>query len=378
MEKTGVNTEFAPAERLPAEQATESYRRLVAIPLLAPLLESFPGPALVLNAHRQAVLANRRSAGLAGRAVEELIGMRPGEILGCIHASMRDAGCGTTRFCRYCGAGRAILASEAALGQVVEECRITVRRAGAEQALDLRVWATPIEMGESYTVFAIQDISDEKRRAVLERMFFHDILNLVSGLSGLVEAWPELKDQEDEILATTQELVRELVEQIQAGRALAAAERGDREVQIRPLGVRALLERLRERHCFDGIAQGRRIAIAPMDGEPVIRSDEMLLARVLSNLIKNALEASQLGETVTIRFESDACGATFAVHNPGVISDEVRCQLFQRSFSTKPGRGRGIGLYSVKLLTERYLGGSIAFRSSPEEGTVFTVTIPPA
>lgn len=373
-----MTTEFAPAERLPVEEVRERHRRLVATPLVAPLLESFPGPVLVLNAHRQAVLANQNLARLAARALDELIGLRPGEILGCIHASKRDSGCGTTRFCRYCGAVRAILASQAAPGQVVDECRIVVGRAGAEQALDLRVWATPIELDEPYTVFAIQDISDEKRRAVLERMFFHDILNLVSGLSGLVEAWPELKDQEDEILTTTQALVRELVEQIRAGRALAAAERGDLEVRIRPLSVRALLVRLRERHSFDGIAHGKRIAIAPIRGEPVIRSDEMLLARVLSNLIKNALEASQPGETVTIRFESDACGAAFAVHNPGVISEEVRCQLFQRSFSTKPGRGRGVGLYSVKLLAERYLGGTVAFRSSPEEGTVFTVTLPPA
>lgn len=176
-------------------------------------------------------------------------------------------------------------------------------------------------------------------------------------------------------MSTTQELVRELVEQIQAGRALAAAERGELEVQMRPLGVRPLLARLRERHSFESIASGKRIAIAEIVGEPVIHSDEVLLARVLGNLIKNALEASKPGETVTIRFESGAWGATFSVHNPGVISEEVRCQLFQRSFSTKPGRGRGIGLYSVKLLTERYLGGAVGFGSNPEEGTVFTVTL---
>lgn len=183
-----MNTEFAPAERLPVEEVRECHRRLLASPLVQPLLESFPGPALVLNGNRQAVLVNRKLARLVGRPIEELIGMRPGEILGCIRAAEDDAGCGTTRFCRYCGAVRGILASQAARAEAVEECRILVGQGGAEAALDLRVWATPIEMEEPYTVFAVQDISDEKRRAVLERMFFHDILNLVSGLSGLVEA----------------------------------------------------------------------------------------------------------------------------------------------------------------------------------------------
>lgn len=369
-------TQFAPAERLSDEQVRECHRRLGATPLVQALLESFPGPALVLNRCRQAVLVNRKLAQLAGRVPTELIGLRPGEIIGCIHAGEQEAGCGTTRFCRYCGAVRAILGSQTTRQETVEECRIVVGRGGVESALDLRVWATPIQVDEPYTVFAIQDISDEKRRAALERMFFHDILNLVSGLSGLVEAWPELKDQEDEILNTTQELVRELVEQIQAGRALAAAERGDLEVQMRPVTVRSLLVRLRERHSFESLAAGKRIVIDPFDGEPVICSDEVLLARVLGNLIKNALEATRPGGTVTIRFESNPGGAAFAVHNPGVISEEVRCQLFQRSFSTKPGRGRGIGLYSVKLLVERYLKGSVGFRSSPEEGTVFWVRLP--
>jgi signal transduction histidine kinase len=373
-----MTTEFATAERLPVEQVRACHDRLVAIPMVGPLLESFPGPALVLNRCRQAVLVNRKLTRLVGRAGEELLGMRPGEIVGCVRAGEHEAGCGTTRFCRYCGAVRAILASQAESAEVVEECRIVVSRNGAESALDLRVWATPIELEEPYTVFAIQDISDEKRRAVLERMFFHDILNLVSGLSGLVEAWPDLKDQEDEILSTTQGLVRELVEQIQAGRALAAAERGDLDVQMRAVEVRPLLMRLRERHSFDGSAAGKRIVIAEIAGEPVVFSDEVLLARVLGNLVKNALEASKPGETVTIRFENGATGAAFSVHNPGVISEEVRCQLFQRSFSTKPGRGRGIGLYSVKLLAERYLGGSVSFCSSPEQGTVFTVTLPAA
>ena len=48
----------------------------------------------------------------------------------------------------------------------------------------------------------------------------------------------------------------------------------------------------------------------------------------------------------------------------------AQLQIFQRSFSSK-GDGRGLGTYSVKLLTERYLGGSVAFDSTLEQGTTF-------
>jgi sensor histidine kinase regulating citrate/malate metabolism len=50
-------------------------------------------------------------------------------------------------------------------------------------------------------------------------------------------------------------------------------------------------------------------------------------------------------------------------------------QIFQRSFSTK-GTGRGIGTYSVKLLTEKYLQGEVSFISTKEFGTTFYITIP--
>ena len=55
-------------------------------------------------------------------------------------------------------------------------------------ALDLKVWTSPYVVdGENYTVFAVQDISNEKRRDVLERIFFHDIINTAGGLKGLAE-----------------------------------------------------------------------------------------------------------------------------------------------------------------------------------------------
>jgi signal transduction histidine kinase len=44
--------------------------------------------------------------------------------------------------------------------------------------------------------------------------------------------------------------------------------------------------------------------------------------------------------------------------------------VFQRSFSTK-GTGRGLGTYSIKLLTERYLGGRVWFESAEGHGTTF-------
>ena len=65
---------------------------------------------------------------------------------------------------------------------------------------------------------------------------------------------------------------------------------------------------------------------------------------------------------------------TFWVHNPGFMPREVQLQLFKRSFTTK-GAGRGLGTYSMKLLTERYLKGQISFTSTEADGTTFEIRL---
>jgi len=57
------------------------------------------------------------------------------------------------------------------------------------------------------------------------------------------------------------------------------------------------------------------------------------------------------------------------------MPESVRLQVFQRSFSTK-SHDRGLGTYSMKLLAERYLGGTVSFTSSVEEGTTFRIRLP--
>jgi signal transduction histidine kinase len=107
----------------------------------------------------------------------------------------------------------------------------------------------------------------------------------------------------------------------------------------------------------------------------VVVSDRVLLMRVVCNLIKNALEASLAGQTVTAGCSADGDVAEFWVHNEGFMPRDVQLKIFQRSFSTK-GAGRGLGTYSVRLLTERYLKGSVSFASSADQGTTFRIRCP--
>ena len=90
----------------------------------------------------------------------------------------------------------------------------------------------------------------------------------------------------------------------------------------------------------------------------------------------NALEATPAGGEIRVSCEPDAGVVTFRVRNAGVMPPEVQAGVFHRSFSTKARRGRGLGTYSMKLLGERYLRGSVGFASNEAEGTVFWIRLP--
>jgi signal transduction histidine kinase len=371
------DTEFPHTDRADPDEIMRQHRKLAADPVITKLLDSFPEAALILNRQRRIVLANERVVTLLAQSLESLLGRHVGAVFGCAHALDDAAGCGATRFCQHCGAVRAVLNSQRSEVLDVQECRILTSRSGRMTALDVRVRATPLAVGdEMFTVFAIRDTSDEKRRDVLERLFFHDVLNTVSGLRGMLEIWPGLSgDEALDAYQTANRLAEQLAEEIESQRDLAAAERGDLKARRDEFDAAGLLEQLCSVFRHHPVAMGKRIELQPLLSRLMLQTDERLLGRVLANLIKNALEASDPGQTITVSFENHG-PPTFRVHNPAVMPEDVQTQMFQRSFSTKAGSGRGIGTYSVKLLTEQYLNGTVEFRSMPGEGTIFVVRLP--
>ena len=369
-------TAFAPPDRATTVELERQRRLLAADPLVWQLLAGYPGPAVILNEQRQIVSANRHMASLLETEPADLTGLRPGEAVGCVHAQTHAGVCGTSSFCRHCGAVNAILTSQRGMPDE-RECRISGGGEKGDYSLDLRVSATPLEFGgELYTIFAIRDISDEKRRAVLERLFFHDVLNTAGGLLGLLQLWPDLVEAEARDVAGMARLLSiELIEEIRSGRDLTAAERGELQVELRECDAEKILLDLCSLYTHHTVAEGRRLSLTAIEGDRVLISDATLLRRVLGNIIKNALEASAVGQTVTVSFAGGP-EALFTIHNEAVMAEEVRAQLFQRSFSTKIGSGRGVGTYSVKLLTERYLKGTVNFTSTAGAGTTFYLRIP--
>lgn len=376
MEDKKVPTKFAPGERASAQEIARQARLFTGKRLLGMLPDMMPCVLMVLNQHRQIVFVNKQIATLMppGQPNSSVLGMRPGEALGCIHGFESEGGCGTTDFCSLCGAVQAILAGQQGESSM-RECRVLRRYNG--EALELRIWTTPIVTDdEQFTVCAILDISHEKRRQALEHIFLHDIYNVAYGLSWYADFLKKgTPDKVEEYADTIHRLCGELIDEIDAQRILLRAESGELVLKPEPVGSLRVLQDTVAMYGRHPVAQDRTLRLDEKAADIPVVSDKTLLSRILGNMVKNALEACRARQIVTIGCSQSNGSVEFWVHNPGHMTREVQLQVFQRSFSTK-GRGRGLGTYSIKLLTERYLKGEVSFTSTAEAGTTFKVHCP--
>ena len=271
--------------------------------------------------------------------------------------------------------GAAIAIQSAQRGQVrEEECRIT--RTNGEP-VDLQFTTTPFEVdGENYTLLTAIDIGDAKRRRALERIFFHDILNTATGVRGLSSMVRTVDEHEQEkVLELLESTSDHLIDEIQAQRELLAAENCELVVRPRLIDSGKLLAEIADVYEAHDVARQRSIVINPAIEHLRFLADPTLLGRVVSNLVKNALEATEQGGTVSLGCSQAGSRVSFSIHNDAFIPEDAQLQIFQRSFTTK-GDGRGLGTYGARLITERYLNGEIRFESLPESGTTFTVSFP--
>jgi signal transduction histidine kinase len=369
-------TYFAPAGRDSKCEFARKAALIEGIPLLKQAIDAMPSMVLILNDNRQIVTANQAFLAVKNGMIADVVEKRPGEAVGCIRSKEGPDGCGTARHCATCGAVNAILESQQDGKKVVRECRILVESADGIAAMDLRVTASPFMASDDrFIVAAIEDISQSKRLAVLQRTFFHDVLNTAGCIRGYADYLVLESAEDPETYQRIAELTARLIEAIQAERDLCHAEAGDLQLHPEVVYVPALLDALRLQYRRHPVAEGRAIVVGEV-WEGAIVTDRQLLQRVLENMLKNALEATAAGNTVTIACAEQLDGVVFSVHNPEVMPPDVQMQLFQRSFSTKGESGRGIGTYSIKLLGERYLRGMVTFVSQEPCGTTFTLTLP--
>jgi nitrogen fixation/metabolism regulation signal transduction histidine kinase len=345
-------------------------------PHITSMAEAMQEMVVILDEQRRVIYFNERFKHFSEEhKLPAASGKRPGDAFNCIYALSSNQGCGSTGFCKYCGASRSITASIKNNEKTVDECRIVALNGNA---FDLKVSASPLNIdGCKLTIYSIMDISSNNRKEALEKIFFHDINNIVNGISMIVELMKEqigCEETSEDCLELLDSAVVSLNNEIKAHHILTLAEKDELATKPENFKVKDLITNAVEFFNASTLNNGTELCVNNIENIS-INTDKTILNRIITNMVKNACEASRPGDSVTIGLESDDENCIIFVNNPMVMNDEVKKSIFKRSFSTK-GEGRGLGTYSMRLLSERYLKGKVYFSSEEGEGTTFYVKIP--
>ncbi|MDP5105833.1 ATP-binding protein [uncultured Polaribacter sp.] len=119
------------------------------------------------------------------------------------------------------------------------------------------------------------------------------------------------------------------------------------------------------------------IRYSPKEEELFANLDKTQLIRIVTNLVKNALQASENQEnpSIDVVVLSEKNNVKIIVSDNGKgIPDNLKGYVFDPKFTTKSS-GMGLGLGIIKNIIEAY-DGTISFTSEEGIGTVFTVILP--
>jgi signal transduction histidine kinase len=254
------------------------------------------------------------------------------------------------------------------------ECLLSVK--GGE-SIELFVVTKPFSYeGDKFVFFTAKDISGVKRKNALEKIFFHDLMNLASSVYSVIDLIKEsgTEDMSEDMLGLLHKTCENMIKEINDYRILSLAEKEELSVSLQRVPVARFIKEVIS--LYSTMASQKNIEIIfKSETDDSFYTDVSLSGRVLGNMLKNAIEASKKSENISVWTENTEEGTMLHVQNKSIIPEDIKTQIFKRTFTTKM-TGTGLGTYSMKLIMQKYLKGDISFVSQEGLGTIFSAKFP--
>ena len=219
-------------------------------------------------------------------------------------------------------------------------------------------------------------------REDVEQITSHDLKSPLTAIIGSPELIKYEPLTEDQLMLVN--LIEasgyKMLNMINLSLDLYKMEKGIYEVMPESLDLLAVIKEIVTEN--KSVIKHQRLSIdILMNGTPVSDADtfilcgeKLLLYSMLSNLIKNAIEASSKDNRIIIQLSRKE-NFIIRIHNQGVVPLEIRDTFFEKYATAGKSGGTGLGTYSAKLIAEIH-EGKIFLESSEENGTEITVTLP--
>lgn len=163
-------------------------------------------------------------------------------------------------------------------------------------------------------------------------------------------------------------------------RMLSLADAGELKLNQRPTSPRELLNQAVAAYLPQAQEAGVTLTMELADGLPDINVDPERMARVLRNLVINALRYTPAGGRITLSAHPHHDGVLLRIHDTGSgIAPQDLPNIFERFYRGETSRyaddgESGLGLAIVKSLVEAH-GGVITVTSAVGQGATFEVVL---
>ncbi|HEX5819699.1 MAG TPA: ATP-binding protein [Gemmatimonadales bacterium] len=210
----------------------------------------------------------------------------------------------------------------------------------------------------------------------------HELNQPLAALTSFVQAAAHLLGDGDgrqgevkEALRRSAELAEKASEIVRRMRRLVQ----HRAPHLEPMDLRVVLGTVMDLLRRDAAVAQVELRLGPGAGPAVVQGDRIQLEQVLVNLVRNAIEASAVGEgghrfvTLATRAARRRVEVSIEDSGPGIRADVLE-RLFEPFVTTKP-TGTGLGLTISRSIVEAH-GGALRVERTGPEGTTFVVTLP--
>ena len=254
----------------------------------------------------------------------------------------------------------------------------------AKQGLEERVALRTRELSEALEAQRLA--KQEAETANISKTRFvaaasHDLLQplnaarlFVSALESQARAHPELTvltSRIDASMRAAEDLLNDLLD-------VARLDSGALKPDISSFPVINLLEELRQQYA--PLAQARRLRLSIVGCHEVVRSDRVLLRRIIQNYLSNALRYTERGGVVVgCRRRGNELDIAVYDTGPGIAEHQRQHMYaeYSRLAQGSPWGEKGVGLgLSICERLGRLMGHTLTFASQPGHGSVFGVRVP--
>ncbi|QTA79307.1 Two component system response regulator/histidine kinase [Desulfonema limicola] len=272
-----------------------------------------------------------------------------------------------------------------AIDYIAKPISPSIVRARIKNHLELKLAREKIERQKK--------ILEEQNKAIIEasclredveHIMRHDLKSPLNSIIVLPEIMMEHKNLPEEIIENLKQIEEaglKMLDMINLSLDIIKMERGVYEFEAVDVNILNLIRKvINENHYImkqKGLSFNIDMSKNPEKNEDIflVRGENLLCYTMLSNLIKNAVEASPEDEKIIINMNHEKNQGIINIQNKGEVPEKIRTRFFDKYVTLSKTKGTGLGTYSARLIAE-IQGGSIHLDTSTPGFTTITIKLP--